>query len=192
MDTRSDLEIIAVILSGQIADYRFLISRYKNMANSIAYSILRNKEESKDAVQESFIKAYESLGSFAGRSKFSTWLFRIIYYTALTKYHNTKHQRSLVRIDELEDFDEHVSLNEGLGSLQQEERVKYLNEALDQLNPEDKLAVALYYVEGKSHSEISELTGWNLSATKVRIHRAKRKLEHYLDHILSHEKKSLL
>lgn len=161
------------------------------MAYSTAYSILRNREEAEDVVQEAFIRAYKALGKFRRKSKFSTWLFRIIYFTALTKYQATKYQRISRPLEE-QDFGAHATLNDGLISLQQAEREKFLAAAMDQLSAEDKLAITLYYVEEKTHPEIAELTGWNVSATKVRIHRARRKMEQYLNQILSDTKTSLL
>jgi len=162
------------------------------MAYSTAYSILRNKQEAQDAVQEAFAKAYNSLNSFQGKSKFSTWLFRIVYYTSLTKYQNTKYQRISVQFEEKDQLDRDSAVNDGLISLHEKDQIKFLHAAMNQLNPEDKLAITLYYVEEKSQPEIAELTGWNLSATKVRIHRARQKLDRYLSHVLSGDKKSLL
>src|SRR5688500_14589161 len=162
------------------------------MAYSTAYSILRNKQEAQDAVQEAFTKAYNSLNSFQGKSKFSTWLFRIVYYTSLTKYQNTKYQRISVQFEEKDQLDRDSAVNDGLISLHEKDQIKFLHAAMNQLNPEDKLAITLYYVEEKSQPEIAELTGWNLSATKVRIHRARQKLDRYLSHVLSGDKKSLL
>lgn len=161
------------------------------MAYSTAYSILRNREEAEDVVQDAFIRAYKALGKFQGRSKFSTWLFRIIYFTALTKYQSTKYQRNTLPL-EGDDFETNASVNDGLIALQQDERTKFLSAAMEQLSAEDKLAITLYYVEEKSHPEIAELTGWNVSATKVRIHRARKKIELYLDQVLSDTKTSLL
>lgn len=190
MDPRSDLEILAAIAAGQVNAYRFIISRYKNMAYSTAYAILRNREEAEDVVQEAFIRAYKALGKFRGKSKFSTWLFRIIYFTTLTKYQATKYQRVSLPLEE-QDFEPHASFNNGLISLQETERTKYLSAAMDQLSPEDKLAITLYYVEEKTHPEIAELTGWNVSATKVRIHRARKKMEQYLNQVLPDTKTSI-
>lgn len=189
MDPRSDLEILAAIAAGQVNAYRFIIGRYKNMAYATAYSILRNREEAEDVVQDAFIRAYKALGKFQGKSKFSTWLFRIIYFTALTKYQAVKYQRVSIPLEE--DIEKHASLNDGLIALQEDERTKFLSAAMDQLSAEDRLAVTLYYAEEKSHPEIAALTGWNVSATKVRIHRARKKMKEYLNRILS-DKNTLL
>lgn len=192
MDNRTDLELIATILTGQINDFRVIISRYKNMAYATAYSILRNKEEAEDAAQEAFIKTFNSLKAFKGNSKFSTWFFRIVYHTSLTMYEKNKHSRSAANINEHENSINHSELNDALQILSAKDRSKFLSTAINQMLPDDKLVISLYYTEEKSLPEIAELTGWSLSATKVRIHRARIKIEYYLNQILSEEKKHLL
>jgi RNA polymerase sigma factor (sigma-70 family) len=191
MDEKSDQEIVSLIAQGHINEYRYIIKRYKKMAYTTAYSIIRNREDTEDAVQEAFIRSFRSLHTFRGDSKFSTWLFRIVYFTALTKYQQVKSGRSVTALDESTGI-QYANSNEGINLLNTTDRIKYLNAAMKILSREDGLAITLYYLEEKSQKEISELTGWNLSATKVRIHRARIKIDHYLQKILAEEKRSLL
>jgi len=162
------------------------------MAYTTAYSILRNREDSEDVVQEAFVKVFKSLHTFKGNSKFSTWLFRIVYHTSLTKYNKIRPERLNAGLESSENAISYSGSNDGTTALNSKDRTMFLEAALEQLNVEDKLVITLYYFEEKPLQEISELTGWALSATKVRIHRARLKLEKYLDQILSSEKKSLL
>jgi RNA polymerase sigma factor (sigma-70 family) len=191
VDNRSDLELIAAILAGQINDFRVIISRHKNMAYSTAYSILRNKEEAEDAAQEAFIKTFNSLKAFKGNSKFSTWFFRIVYHTSLTMHVKNKHIRSALDITKHENSISHSEPNDALLVLSAGDRTRFLSEAINQMLPEDKLVILLYYMEEKTLPEIAELTGWNLSATKVRVHRARIKIQSYLNQTLLDAKKHL-
>ena len=70
---------IGRIKNGQPAAYSFLVDKYKHMVYTISIKILPNAEDAEDAAQESFIKAYQQINTFAGKSKFSTWLYTITY-----------------------------------------------------------------------------------------------------------------
>ena len=65
------------------AAFELLVSRYQERAYRLAWSILRNAEDARDVSQEAFIRLYEMAGSFRGRSKFSTWFYRILVNACL-------------------------------------------------------------------------------------------------------------
>ena len=80
----SDRDAIANILKGETQEYRVLVDRYKNYVYAIIVRILNNKEEAEEAAQDTFIKCFQYLKSFSGKSKFSTWLYRIAFNTAIS------------------------------------------------------------------------------------------------------------
>lgn len=73
-----DLEIIQAVLAGDADRYAKLVDKYQGPSLRLAFSILGNLEDARDASQEAFISAYQSLAQFRGRAKFSTWLYRIV------------------------------------------------------------------------------------------------------------------
>ncbi len=162
------------------------------MAYRVAYSIIRHHEETEEVVQDAFMKAFKALNSFKGDAKFSTWLFRIIYYTSLNRLEKINSGKQYVDLDVLESHALHAVSNTGPDKLIGQERLKYLNLALTQLNAEDRMALTLYYLEEQSQKEISELTGWSLTSTKIRVHRSRAKFDQHLEQLLQTEKKSLL
>ena len=81
-----DQVYIDKIKEGDSASYGFLVNRYKDMAFTIALRIMRNAEDAEEVAQDGFVKAYQQLHRFEGKSKFSTWLFTIIYRTAITNF----------------------------------------------------------------------------------------------------------
>jgi RNA polymerase sigma factor (sigma-70 family) len=83
MDHTEDQIYVERVKNGDTASYSFLLNKYKNMAYTIAVKITGNAEEAEDATQEAFIKAYQAIHSFKGSSKFSTWLYTIVYRTAI-------------------------------------------------------------------------------------------------------------
>jgi len=90
MNNLSDQEIIDSINRGNQSDYSIIVDRYKNKAFSLLMRMLKNQQDAEETLQDCFIKAYNSLGSFKGESKFSTWFYRIVYNTALTRLSSKK------------------------------------------------------------------------------------------------------
>src|ERR1700712_2314267 len=80
-----DLYYIDKVKNGHPASYAFLVNKYKDMVYSIAIKILRNQDDANDLAQECFIKAYQQIHKFEGKSKFSTWLYTITYRTSVTR-----------------------------------------------------------------------------------------------------------
>src|SRR5271156_1179904 len=80
-----DLDLVHASKDGNVAAFEELVKRYDRKLLRIAQSITHNREDSQDAVQEAFLKAYQNLSAFREDSKFSTWLFRITVNQALMK-----------------------------------------------------------------------------------------------------------
>ena len=97
MKNLTDLEIIDSIKRGNDNDYTILIDRYKNKAFSLVKRMLKNEMEAEETLQDCFIKTYNSLSNFRNDSKFSTWFYRIVYNTTLTKLSNKKRKMDLLK-----------------------------------------------------------------------------------------------
>jgi len=167
----------------------YLVKTYKDMAYTIAFRIVSNKEDAEEVVQDAFMKAFAALPSFRRASKFSTWLFRIVYNTAVSKVKTERRLRA-IGIDEI--LSAHFTSDHGWDVLDDEERKKYLDLAMSRLNEEDRIIVTLYYIGDKRIAEICEITGKERSAVKMRLLRGRKQLEQWLGGVLKHEIKSLL
>ena len=84
----SDKKIIGQVIKGDVSAYALLVNKYQSMAFTLALSITKNREDAEEVAQDAFVKAYNNLNTFKGKSKFSTWLYQIIYRTALSKSYN--------------------------------------------------------------------------------------------------------
>src|SRR6202161_2100123 len=80
-----DLDLVHASKSGDVTAFEQLVKRYDRKLLRIAQSVTRNREDSQDAVQEAFLKAYQNLATFREDSKFSTWLIRITLQQSLMK-----------------------------------------------------------------------------------------------------------
>ena len=84
MTEREEHDLISRVLSGDEHAYRGLVDHYKRYAFTIALKILDNRAEAEEAAQDAFIKAFQHLRSFQRQSRFSTWLYRIVFNTAIS------------------------------------------------------------------------------------------------------------
>ena len=165
-----------------------IVDRYKGMVFTLSYRILKNQLDAEEAAQDSFVKAFNSIGSFRNDSKFSTWLYRICYNNAVSKSRGFKP----IQVDVDTKYDLPVDTPNGLESLSAKDRAKYLNKAMEELESEESALLTLYYVDGESISDISSITNLSESNVKVKLHRARKRLYSQLSILLKEEVTMLL
>jgi RNA polymerase sigma-70 factor (ECF subfamily) len=188
MNSTDDQVYIDRIKNGEISAYAFLVNRYKDMAYSISLKIIRNPQEAEDATQESFIKAYESLGTFKGTSKFSTWLYTIVYRTSIQIIQGKKTTHLSIREEITDQLQTDHEMSQ-LEQLQTNERSRYITKAINELHPTEAILVTLYYLNESPIKEISEITGLSRSNIKIQLFRARKKLERKLSFLHQHYSK---
>ena len=90
MKEPNDQIYIDKVRAGDSSAFSYLVDNYKDMAYTIALKIVRNAEDAEEVAQDSFIKAFQQINTFQGKSKFSTWLYTIVYRTAISKTRKKK------------------------------------------------------------------------------------------------------
>jgi len=176
MNKPADAYLINQIIAGHKSLFAQLIDRYSAMAFTLAYRILDNREDAEEVVQDAFVKAYEHLGDFRQKSKFSTWLYRIVYNTAITRTRNRK--PILQEIDgqahQVADTCPSDGLVYGFTTDEASELVKKM---LALLPEEDRIIITLYYLNESGIEEIHAITGLSKANIKVRLFRARKKIQ---------------
>ena len=175
-------EQIKKVVSGDSHAYTDLVEGYKGLVYSICMKILNNQELAEEAAQDTFIKAFKNLKRFKGDSKFSTWLYQIAYFTAINASRKKKVEK--VELNNLE-----VSLENDL--IEADDRKNILYHAINQLKPDEKAIITLYYLDEFTLEEVSEISKITVSNVKVKVHRIKKKLNSILENILSDELKDM-
>lgn len=175
MKKDKDIRTVKLVLEGKTRAYAYLVNRYKDMVFNITYRILRNSEDAEEAAQDTFVKAYQSLSSFGFRSKFSTWLFRIAYNTAISRTRKFSPELSelneqLLNARDDEDFSLQMDVPD------EEMQRTLLEKALAKMDAEDNSLVSMYYTDDLSVAEISQITGLSESNVKVRLFRLRNRL----------------
>ncbi|MFD0750954.1 RNA polymerase sigma factor [Mucilaginibacter calamicampi] len=174
------------ILNGDPASYAFLVNKYKDMVYSIAIKILRDADEAQDIAQECFITAYQQLHKYQRRSKFSTWLYTIVYRAAVTQLRRNKLDTTFIGDSVNEVLD---NGNNQFDQLQAKQVGQQVRIAIDRLPPTEALLVTLYYINDLPVKEIQEITGLSKANIKIKLFRARKKLETELAFLLDDEKK---
>jgi RNA polymerase sigma-70 factor (ECF subfamily) len=187
---QSDNFYIEKVRNKETAAYSFLVDKHKNMVFSIALRVLRNREDAEELAQDVFVKAYQSLDTFKGESKFSTWLYRIVYNAAISKTRKKKIETVDLDYNVIDNYSTD-EIKEDINRLGFEEQKRIVQKLLEGLNPEDSMMVHLFYFNENSTEEISEIMGMTQSNVKVKLHRLRKKLLHEVNDILHKQNKEI-
>ena len=176
-----DAEVIDAVLRGDIERYAELVQRYQAAAWALAYRFLGNWEDAKDASQNGFVKAYQSLGRFRGDAKFSTWLYRIIVNECQDAYK----RNARVRADSLDASDDAGELlfdvpDSSGDVLRQRELARSLQRALSRLASHQRTAFILHHLHGLSIGEAASVMGCREGTVKTHLFRACARLREEL------------
>jgi RNA polymerase sigma factor (sigma-70 family) len=175
---RSDLDLIESVKGGDLRSFGQLVDRHKARAMTLAVRMLKSAEEAEEAVQDAFVRAYQSLPAFEGRSSFSTWFYRIVFNvcsTALRKKRPVDLRSLEARTDD--GFPEPEDQGAGPDTVVESEELKdIISEAIDALPPNYAGIVSLFFLQERSYEEIVDITGLPLGTVKVRLFRARAML----------------
>lgn len=185
MNRYSDSELIEKALSGDRTGYAGLVDRHKAYAFSIALRLVKKREDAEEIAQDSFLKAFRSLEKFRMESKFSTWLYRIVYTTALN--YLRKNGVNTLEIDETLSAQLADPDADSAGLLDQKIKKKYLNIALGRLRSDDALVLQLFYIAENNLEEIASIMELETNTVKIRLHRARPRLRACLEELMHEE-----
>jgi RNA polymerase sigma-70 factor (ECF subfamily) len=183
MENMSDLFYVQRVKTGDIQSFATIVSRYGGMIFTIVRKMVDSKEDAEDIVQEIFIKVFKSLEQFREESKFSTWLYRIAYNTAISELRKKKPYYIPADDNSLADND--TSTDERDGDV--EVKLQYLEQALKKLSPDEIFLVTLHYMDGQSIENISMVSGLSVSNIKVKLHRIRKKLALEISKLIQNE-----
>ena len=131
------------VKAGDKEAFAWLVDQYRDMIYTVCLRMLTSEADAEEAAQDAFVKAYRSLASFQGKSKFSTWIYRIAYNQCISVIR--KKVRMIDLVGELPDGEISVGDMCGLDTISAEERIKYLQMAIDALGETDSVVITLFY-----------------------------------------------
>lgn len=188
----TDIELIEQTLAGNQSAYAELIKRHQRFVFTLAMRFAKKREDAEEIAQDCFVKAYRNLHTFQGQAKFSTWLYSIVYTTAMTFL-----RKKRVDTDSIDDEGTYIQIENkpsgyDVNNIENKSRSYYLNLAIEQLMPDDASVITLFYKGEQSLEEIAEVLNMEANTVKVKLFRARQRLKEKLERLLKHEAKELI
>ncbi len=179
MRNLTDLEIIESVIKGNQSDFAILIDRYKNRAFSMLKRLLKNEMDAEEVLQDSFLKAYYALNSFKKEAKFSTWFYRIVYNTAITKISGKKRKIEM----EMSSVEEHFDLvsSYDFNEAEKADTAGFIHILIRKLPVAHAAVLSMFYFSSMSCEEISEVMQISVSNVKVLLYRSRNSLRQLLE-----------
>ncbi len=174
MKELSDFEIIESIRKGNQSDFEILVNKYKNRAFSLLCNMLKNSMEAEEVLQDSFLKAYYGLKNFKYDAKFSTWFYRIVYNTALSRLSAKKRkiEKEMISMDNEYEIEDKLVID----SQENKDVSEFISRIINKLPEQYATVITMFYIEGMSCEEISEITNRSVSNIKVLLYRSRNAL----------------
>ena len=179
-----DAELLQRIRNGAHEEYAELVSRHKSHVFAILYRYERDHHRLEDLAQETFLKAWRSLGQFDGRAPFQHWLSKIAVHAALDHLRKQKRSQHEIGFPDLgEDALDWLHNDDKQTDLDASQAREILAAAMRQLSAHDQLVITLLEIEDRSVKEISVMTGWSAVTVRVRALRARARLRKALEQL---------
>lgn len=178
----SEAELLEGLQSGDTAAYRSLVQLNSANVYNVALKLLGDEQEAEDVLQETFLSAFEAIDRFEGRSKLSTWLYRIAYNASLMRLRKRR-QMTAFSLDRPppEDNGGPEPVSHDLvdwstvpdDQLLTAEARQVMDDAIADLPESLRSAFVLRDIQGLSGAETAEILGITVQAVKNRLHRAR-------------------
>jgi len=172
-----DIEDVHASRQGDPDAYKRLIERHQQRIGKIMWRFSRDPLIHEELVQDVFVNAYLSIGTYREKAPFEHWLIRIATRVGYHYWKQQARQKNFARFS-LEDWDRLAA--ETPEEINPSRAAELLHNLLGQLPPRDRLVLTLRYLEGSDVAETAHRIGWTKSMVKVQTNRAKKKLEKLL------------
>lgn len=188
----NDSDLVRSFKEGNPIAFERLVIKYKDRIFNLCFRFLGDIHEAEDIAQEVFIKVYKALKRFRSESSFYTWIYRITVNTCKNRVKSLDYRRSKknITLDDEKDSKYHSeSFTSGTGDtpdqfIEKKERIKQIQNAIEDLTPDQRAVIILRDIEGFSYEEISEITGHKLGTVKSRLSRARNDLRKILKRVM--------
>jgi RNA polymerase sigma-70 factor (ECF subfamily) len=180
----SDRELIERARAGDADAFGLLVRRHQRRIYRLAAHLTRSAPEAEDVTQETFVRAYQALDRFDGRSEPFTWLYRIAVNLSLNQIRarKSKLRRSTADDPRILAFvaETRPTVGDPAGASDRRRIAEALYDGIDSLSETLKTTLILVCIEGMSHDEASKVLGCPEGTVAWRIHEARRKLKAFL------------
>jgi RNA polymerase sigma-70 factor, ECF subfamily len=173
VDFTDELTAVRAAQRGSSAAFAWLVRRHQRRAVAVAVTLLRDREDARDACQEAFLRAYRALDAFDGQAQFGTWLHRILVNLCIDRLRRPGH--GVINLDDVED----VLAAEDNPAQRAEDRELggRIGAALGQLSVAHRTALVLRELQGLSYQEIAGAMSCSVGTVMSRLFHARRRMQ---------------
>lgn len=186
----SDADLVARGRGGDRAALQALAERYQRRILGVVVGMVRNAEDAREVVQETFVRAFRNLDGFKGDSSFYTWLYRIAFNLAID-LQRKESKRTNVEFDESQPpgdapmaFGGKTQGEDPFDAVRNRELGSKIFQAIDDLTPDHRAVILLREIDGLSYEEISQTLDCSLGTVMSRLHYARKKLQARLKELI--------
>ena len=182
----SEWILIEQLKQGDEAAFKTIVETWQDMVYNTALGIVQNPEDAEDIAQEVFVQVYESIHSFKGEAKFSTWLYKITVTKTMDHLRRKKRKKRFAFIQSLFGANDEIAhdppdFHHPGVVLDKKETASELFKAIEQLPENQKIAFTLNKLEGLNYQEVSEIMNTTVPSIESLLHRAKNNLKKLLE-----------
>lgn len=190
MHANTEIHCIERIRKGDHEAFSWIVDKYKDLVYTLCVRMLSSESDAEEAAQDVFVKVYRSINTFQGKSKFSTWIYRITYNQCISIIRSKVKLIDLV--DDVPESEIDTGAMDALEGLKQKDRAMYVKQAMESLPETDAFILTLFYYEELSLEEICKVTGQTNNNVRIRLHRARKKMYVVLEELMKTELNSIL
>jgi RNA polymerase sigma-70 factor, ECF subfamily len=181
----SETDLVKRCQEGDSEAFDELVIRYRTRVFGMIYNMVHNEQDAWDLAQDSFVKAWKSIGRFRGQSSFYTWIYRIVMNVTIDWVRKKQVKGSgaefddAIQLKEIDPASKTVPKPDALPSerMQQGEIRKEIDKAIAQLSPEHRAVILMKEIEDMQYHEIAETLGCSIGTVMSRLFYARKKLQ---------------
>jgi RNA polymerase sigma-70 factor (ECF subfamily) len=184
----SELDLVKQCQAGNTEAFDQLVTRYRTRVFAMIYNMVHNEQDAWDLAQDSFVKAWKSIGRFRGRSSFYTWIYRIVMNVTIDWLRKKQVKgagaefNDAIQLKEIEPASRTLPKADPLPHerMEQSEIRARIDNAIAQLSPEHRAVILMKEIEEMQYHEIAEALGCSIGTVMSRLFYARKKLQNLL------------
>ena len=184
----SELDLVKQCQAGNTEAFDQLVTRYRTRVFAMIYNMIHNEQDAWDLAQDSFVKAWKSIGRFRGRSCFYTWIYRIVMNVTIDWLRKKQVKgagaefNDAIQLREIEPASRTVPKADPLPHerMERSEIRARIDNAIAQISPEHRAVILMKEIEEMQYHEIAEALGCSIGTVMSRLFYARKKLQNLL------------
>jgi RNA polymerase sigma-70 factor (ECF subfamily) len=184
----SELDLVKQCQGGNTEAFDQLVTRYRTRVFAMIYNMVHNEQDAWDLAQDSFVKAWKSIGRFRGRSSFYTWIYRIVMNVTIDWLRKKQVKgagaefNDAIQLREIEPASRTVPRADPLPHerMERSEIRARIDNAIAQISPEHRAVILMKEIEEMQYHEIAEALGCSIGTVMSRLFYARKKLQNLL------------